>query len=244
MSVALMTLAWKSKFGSTAKMVLLALCDNANDQGECFPSVPMLAEKCSLSERAVYKQLDLLESEEAIKRNVRNGRSTIYLLNPCTWFTPEPSSPLNDVHPTPELRANEPLNVVHPPLNVVHPTPERGSPITIKEPSSNHQKKEREKAQAPVFVLPDWVDQKVWDAWHSTAKRKKASVEQKQLSLAKLAKWREQGEDYETALLNAADGGWAGLFLPDKKTKPVGGKHSGFSKLDYREGVSADGSLA
>lgn len=81
MSIALMTQAWKSKFGSTAKMVLLALCDNANDQGECFPSVSMLAEKCSLSERAVFKQLDLLEEVGAIKRNGRTGRSTVYVLD-------------------------------------------------------------------------------------------------------------------------------------------------------------------
>jgi len=134
MSIALMTQAWKSKFGSTAKMVLLALCDNANDQGECFPSVPMLAEKCSLSERAVFKQLDLLEEVGAIKRNGRTGRSTIYMLNPCTWFTPEQDSPLNVVHPTPERGSPTPLNDVQ-------STPERGSPITISnhqiEPSSN-----------------------------------------------------------------------------------------------------------
>jgi len=40
MSVALMAQAWKSKYGSTAKLVLLALCDNANDQGECYPLEP------------------------------------------------------------------------------------------------------------------------------------------------------------------------------------------------------------
>ena len=56
MSIALMTLAWKADYHSGKKMVLLALCDNANDQGECFPSVPMLAQKCSMSERSVFNR--------------------------------------------------------------------------------------------------------------------------------------------------------------------------------------------
>lgn len=240
MSIALMTQAWKSIFGSTAKMVLLALADNANDQGECFPSVSMLAEKCSLSERAVFKQLDLLEEVGAIKRNGRTGRSTIYMLNPCTWFTPEPNAPLNDVHTTPVPRSPTPLNVVH-------PTPERGSPITINnhqiEPSSNQKKK----AQAHPFLLPDWVDKLNWDAWHSCDKRKKATAEQKQLAVNKLAKWREAGEDFAGALENAAVGGWQGLFLPDKKESAArpkqASKHSGFSNLNYREGVEEDGTF-
>lgn len=220
-----MTLAWKSPFIAGKKLVLLALCDNANDQGECFPSVSMLAEKCSMSERSVFNHIADLEKDGALQRNNRTGRSTIYRIDPCKFCIPADSAPLQRLHPTPATVA----------------------PITISnhqiEPSSNQKKK----AQAPVFLLPDWIDQTNWDAWHSCEKRKKATPEQKQLAVSKLAKWRDAGEDFAAALENAAVGGWQGLFLPDKKdarAKPVASsKHSGFSKLNYREGVEEDGTF-
>ena len=80
-----MTLAWKSDLPSGEKMVLLALCDNANDQGECYPSVSMLSEKCSLSERSVFNHIAKLEKIGAIVRENRTGRSTIYHLDPCKF---------------------------------------------------------------------------------------------------------------------------------------------------------------
>lgn len=82
------------------------------------------------------------------------------------------------------------------------------------------QKKKEDKAQAPVFVLPDWINRQHWDVWHSTAKRKKATAEQKQMAVDKLAEWRAAGLNYAGALENAALGGNQGLFLPNTP-KPV-----------------------
>ena len=61
MSVSLMSQAFKAKLPSSPKFVLVALCDHANDMGECFPSTSMLAEKCSISARHVFSCLDELE---------------------------------------------------------------------------------------------------------------------------------------------------------------------------------------
>lgn len=249
MSVALMTLAWKSTYPAGKKMVLLALCDNANDQGECFPSVSMLVDKCSMSERSVFNHIADLEKDGAIKRNNRAGRSTVYQLDPCKFCTPEqPLTPATvaEVKPlTPANSAPLPLQPLHHTPAMVAPTPATVAPITIKEPSSNQIPNTKDKAQAPSFVLPDWIDKKHWDAWHSCAKRKKTTPEQKQLAVDKLDKWRSEGKDFAGALENAAVGGWQGLFLPDQKTvtKPAG-KHSGFNNLDYREGIEEDGTLA
>jgi hypothetical protein len=66
------------------------------------------------------------------------------------------------------------------------------------------------------FILPDWINKSHWDAWHSGAKRKKATDAQKQLAVDKLAAWRADGIDHAAALESAAVGGWQGLFLPDK----------------------------
>lgn len=44
------------------KLVLLKLADNANDEGTCWPSVPLIAEHTELSERTVQQHLGRLES--------------------------------------------------------------------------------------------------------------------------------------------------------------------------------------
>ena len=93
MSITLMTLAWKMGMPTHAKMVLLALCDNANDQGECYPSVPMLAEKCSMAERSVQKHIADMEAEGILVRAYRTGRSTLYQINPRKLCTPAAGAP-------------------------------------------------------------------------------------------------------------------------------------------------------
>ncbi len=83
MSISLMTDVWKLRLQAPRKMVLLALADNANDEGtDCWPSVGKLVEKCSMSERAIQGHLSALEEDGYIKRHERLGRSnkfTIYV---------------------------------------------------------------------------------------------------------------------------------------------------------------------
>ena len=77
-----MTIAFQAAIPSTKKLVLLALCDSANDQGECYPSITTLEQKCSLSDRAVQKCIVELESEGYLSRDLRPGRATLYQLTP------------------------------------------------------------------------------------------------------------------------------------------------------------------
>ena len=72
------------------------------------------------------------------------------------------------------------------------------------------------KRAAPAFVPPDWINPAHWTTWHSCAKRKKATDEQKQMAVDKLDAWRQQGLDYALALENAAMGGFQGLYMPDQ----------------------------
>lgn len=143
-----MTVAFKAKVTSTQKLVLLALCDCANDQGECYPSVTLLEEKCSLSDRAVQKAISELEQDGYLSREIRTGRSTLFTMtpergSPRTTFTP------NDVHHTPERHSP-------PPPNVVHPTPERGSPRTINE-SSTEPSRKRQAVRPPEVDAAELV---------------------------------------------------------------------------------------
>ena len=82
MSIALMTEVWKLDLQAARKMVLLALADNANDEGtNCYPSVGTIVEKCSMSERTVQGHLQALEETGLIQRKERSGRSTHYTLD-------------------------------------------------------------------------------------------------------------------------------------------------------------------
>ena len=54
-------------------LVLLALADFANDAGECWPSVPIIAQKARLTERQTQRVLNALESAGEVKRNRSNG---------------------------------------------------------------------------------------------------------------------------------------------------------------------------
>lgn len=84
---------------------------------------------------------------------------------------------------------------------------------------------EKRREESPVgFVVPDWINSDHWDVWHQCKKRKNATDGQKQLSVDKLAAWRDQGFDYAGALENAAAGGYQGLFLPDKPRVNPGGE--------------------
>lgn len=88
--------------------------------------------------------------------------------------------------------------------------------VSVSVSVSEDEKRPAQAPSTPRFELPDWVNRLHWDAWHSGGNREKATDAQKAVSLAKLAKWREQGENHAGALENAAAGGYQGLFLPDK----------------------------
>lgn len=61
MSVHVSSWAWRQEVGDAgAKLVLLRLADQANDQGECFPSHRKLAVECEMSRRTVQRKLELL----------------------------------------------------------------------------------------------------------------------------------------------------------------------------------------
>lgn len=100
--------------------------------------------------------------------------------------------------------------------------------LAIPETEGETEGETKKPAASPPFVLPEWIDKELWDTWHSTPKRKKATMNQKMLAVKKLTEWRDAGLDYNFALESAAIGGWQGLFEPKPanstayKTTPSG----------------------
>jgi len=127
-----MSTAWTAAgCASSTKLVLLALADNANDAGVCWPAIPSIARRCSLDERTVYRAIATLEGLGHVTTESRPGRSTIYRVHPCQEVSPDKSPPLAQRHPTPDTKS---------------PTPDRAPPpsslredLTIKNRQGNRQ---------------------------------------------------------------------------------------------------------
>ena len=119
-----MSAVWQSSScrTHTEKLVLLALADNANDEGVCWPSISTLARKCDLTNRSVIDQLESLTESGQISVEKVYGKVNHYTIRPvhavhqCTPFTSEQGSPVpvNAVHGYQCTPFTGPVNAVHP----------------------------------------------------------------------------------------------------------------------------------
>ena len=67
MSLRVMSWAWSIQLAPTPKLVLMALADEADDTGVCFPSQRRLAAKCSITDRTVRRMLVELETKGYVR---------------------------------------------------------------------------------------------------------------------------------------------------------------------------------
>lgn len=225
MSISLMTEAWKADMPSGRKFVLLSLCDNANDQGECFPSISMIAQRCSMGERTVQSHINDLEKMGILTRIERAGRSTIYRIDPRRFRTPADSAP----------------------PQISHPTPADFAPITIKEPSIEPKGNPKNSALA----CPSDVPQQVWDDFLSIRKAKKSPLTSTALEGIR-AEAAKAGMTLDAALAMCCVRGWAGFkhSWVDSQAQQTrtpqarnSGRHSGFASMNYTAGINDDGSF-
>lgn len=242
-----MTRAWQTDLPTGRKMVLLSLCDNASDQGECYPSIDSIAKRCGMTDRSVYNHLAELEKLGMLVRQDRHGRSSLYRLNPCKFFTPETISPLKPFQVTPETISGDPETISP-------PTPETISPITVIEPSLNRQGNKERANRADVvgsmFGLQE-VDQQVLTDWLAFRKKRKADV-----TATVVAELRRQaglaGLTVEQAMRTCCSRGWTGFEADWVKGSGPGSAgrrghgtaHAGLAEKDFRKGVSHDGSFS
>ena len=84
MSVKLMSIAWDMSLPMGQKMLLLALCDHANDEGVCYPSQERLATKCSMARRTVVSHLQWLEEHGLVskerRQNTQRRKTDLYYI--------------------------------------------------------------------------------------------------------------------------------------------------------------------
>ena len=229
MSIAIMTEVWKSVIPTGPKMVLLSLADNANDMGECYPSVRSIAAKCSMSERAVQGHVLTLEKMGVVERDMRIGRSTLYCINPRKICTPARFAPPQNLHHTPANNVKTPAESA--------PSPAESAPITTTKPSEPP----KNQNTAPSFLLPDWIPAESWDAFMETRKAAKAKGTDyaKKLIVSQLEKLRAKGHDPVDVINTSIRSGWKDVYEPKAQgtssTRPAS-RHTGFDEIDYTKG--------
>lgn len=133
MSIRIMASIWENgPEDRNELLVLLALSDFANDEGECWPSMVGVAEKARMTERGAQKIVRRLEETgwlEIATGGGRGGKNQYRILA----VKPEPQTPN-------EKRGieNKPRTAEHKPRTDEQETPNGGSPEpsgTVKEPS-------------------------------------------------------------------------------------------------------------
>lgn len=155
MSMFLMVKAMQTKVGNPLrKLVLIKLADNANDQGECWPSYQYIADQCEISKRSVISHINSLCESGLLTKISRDGTlkgnsSNLYRLTLSGELISPPSAnaapPSESLAPPPSANAaprishsfepvNEPLkDLVSNVENVLRPEEQSGYFLALKD---------------------------------------------------------------------------------------------------------------
>ena len=116
MSLKLMAQVWPIQMRQNDKFVLMALADNANDEGLCWPSISTLCTKTCLSRRGLQLSINRLIHASYLERVKRDGRSSHFYVSPLRT----PCAP-QDIRSAP--RAHHLRTPCAPPAHPVRPEP-------------------------------------------------------------------------------------------------------------------------
>lgn len=200
---------WPLQMPPTQKAVLISLADNANDQGECWPSIPTISQRTCFSERAVHGAIKWLEEHGLVAADRANGRHTRYCI------TPEGYEPPQEMHPRSSCAGA--ADAVEPPQQMQKPPQEMQSPpqqlrSNRKEPSRTV-KSNRKDAPLDLSCWPSMPSPEILRDWLALRKRKRADVSETVVNaMAKqLRKAMQRGWSVDECLSHAVLSNWQGF---------------------------------
>lgn len=218
MSLRIMSQVWGLTLGNSAKkLVLLALADNANDEGECYPSLATIARKTDLDERTVRRAIRVLQEEGHLQTRARSGRSTVFRLTvtPDNNVTPDKNAVGTNLSPHPGLS-------VPPPRTLCPPTLDSVPPITSKEPIKEPSRNQKKAADAALLAdarALSGLDVEAFDRYlaYRQAGGKPIKPPSLEWCARKLAKF---GADQAAVVQQSIEESWSGLFAV-RRDKPA-----------------------
>jgi Helix-turn-helix domain len=209
MSISKMTDAWKVPCEThTQKLVLIALADNASDQGLCWPSLSTLARKCDLSRQGVIDQIEKLGGCGLVKTVKKDGLTNRYIVLPdqSTALTSSPKPLVNGVDYHQSTALTRPVNGVDRHLNRQEPsiepsgctrTPKAEKKTSEATPANLQMVKER----AREIGLPLIEAEKFWNHFESNGWKVSGKTPMKNWHCA-LRNWQLQQKLFEPYLPN------------------------------------------
>lgn len=207
-----MSACWPLRLPPTPKAVLISLADNANDHGECWPSIPTICERTCMGERTVHGAIKWLEGAGLLFADRSNGRHTRYVVNPSGYEPPQELRPRRSCAPA-DAAVKPPQILQDPRSSCGQPPQELRS--NRKEPSLKATVRKATVKTRSLIALPDWLPAASWEDWCDYRKGKTWTQKAQELSVASLDKLRAQGHDPTTVIENAIEKGWRGLYPPN-----------------------------
>lgn len=197
---------WPLQMPPTPKAVLISLADNANDHGDCYPSIPTICERTCLGRTAVIDAIKWLEQHGAVVANRSGGRHTTYRVTPKA-FQDQSATRTGEALTNQSATRTSPPNV--PVRQTDYTRPPRGRDqsarrtLTVKEPSRNQKK-------SSALARPVEVSESVWTDWLAHRKAKHAAVTATALSAIE-REAEKAGMSLEAALAESCARGWTGF---------------------------------
>lgn len=147
---------WKySRAHGAALLVLVSLADQANDAGECWPSVESIAARCRVSVRSVHRYLDQLVALGELEKVQRLGRSSAYVVHPLG----DALTPANLADPSTSANlADRSANLTEAPANLADLTPANladGSATAGRQNRHLNKNQERPSSSTTADAAPD-----------------------------------------------------------------------------------------
>ena len=158
MSIRIMSAVWELDLQASEKLVLLALADNANDEGLCWPSIATIARKCGKGDRSVQQAIQELQKLGHLTRDEVVGKGCRYTIHPRNNCAPAENSPPQKTTDTPAESAPKPSRTIN--------TSEAKASSVTRAPKAN------------AFPAPADVPDSVWKDFLASPKRKKAGMSQ------------------------------------------------------------------
>lgn len=192
-----MALVWELDLPPGEKLVLLALADQANDEGrQCWPSVETIAHRSGQGIRTVRRALASLEDAGHLTRNHRDGTSSQYHVHPGQNGSPAKSAPLPKTTKTPAKLAPKPSRTT-------------SNGLSDDKPMRAFRRKDWPK-------LPDWLPAEPWNGFVEMRRRNgnMPTPRAVELMVGKLERWKAQGHDPGAILDASTENNWRGLFEP------------------------------
>lgn len=239
MSIKLMSLAFDARVSNPLrKLVLLKLCDHANEKGQCWPSFSYIADQCEISRRSAINHVQALIEDGYLSSSSRfkDGEQTtnMYtvsmarLIKNIAESAPPSAAPalgvvqmatLGSAAPAPRTVTEPSLLTVIEPIHA--PQADAGLFAGIDDSTTDNKKPTppKFKPESLAETMPEKLAG-CWLEWiHYRRDRKLTTREATMRAQAgNLAEWGKSGLDPCLAIKASIENGWQGLFPP----KPQG----------------------